>query len=797
MSIFKNNLKRYSHMKLLKSIAYLLLALFAINVNAQLDLSRSEVQIKNESGINTEELEFSPVFYENGLVFITTQYEQGKYGIIDVNTGTNIMSIYRAARNEEGALSNPQPFAKELLSTMHEGSVSFNSTGEVLYFTRNSSKETTVSSGNYRKQLNIYAAQNNGGRWENITEMPFNELGYNTIHPSIAPDMDELYFASNRPGGYGGYDLYMVKKIGGEWSSPINLGPQVNTPNNEVFPYIHADGTLYFTSDGHGGKGGTDIFFTIKEREVWKKPVNLGEPFNSANDDLGFIIDLDKKNGYFSSNRSGGKGKDDIYSFSLQPNKNAGKDELLVNVIDASSSQSIEGAKVTRINLSEVTIDSEDLIISEDSGGVITLQVKPSASDTEFTTDDEGKTILNLAKGEYVLRVSKEGYLPYQIKIKMPDANKGALLVPLNKALDCIPFTGIVTSGNKRPQPGITVVIRDVVTKQEIRVITDNNGKYESCLKCGKQYDVFALRGNNSSSSINISTAGQPCSGESALSRDINISSGIVGYGKNADGSNVGSAPITEGTIILLPNIYFNFNDHALRPDAKTDLDLVAKMLKVYTEMVIEMGSHTDARGGDDYNRKLSERRSQSTVEYLVSLGIPQERLTAVGYGETKPRNRCVNGVKCSDQLHQENRRTEVRILKIGKLPEEEDADYTPVERLSEYVEDTRSSVPPSYQAPSNDEFYSEPKPSNSLTSSVGGRFLVIAGTFKNSDNAQNRLRQIQGFGYNNAEIITFDYPASYQMICVDKYNDEQTAKQLVDTLQSRHSISSYVKRAD
>jgi outer membrane protein OmpA-like peptidoglycan-associated protein len=794
MNIFKNNLKRYSHMKLLKSTAYLLLTFLAINANAQLDLSKSEVKIKNESGINTEELEFSPVFYENGLVFITTQYEQGKYGIIDVNTGTNIMSIYRATRNEEGALSNPQPFAKELLSTMHEGSVSFNSTGEVLYFTRNSTKETTVSSGNYRKQLNIYSAQNNGGRWENITEMPFNELGYNTIHPSIAPDMDELYFSSNRPGGYGGYDLYVVKKIGGEWSSPINLGPQVNTPNNEVFPYIHADGTLYFTSDGHGGKGGTDIFLTTKEREVWKKPANLGEPFNSANDDLGFIIDLDKKNGYFSSNRSGGKGKDDIYSFSIQPSKDAGKDELLVNVIDASSSQSIEGAKVTYINLSEVTIGSEDLLISEATeGGTITLKVKPLARDTEFITDDEGKTILNLAKGEYVLRISKDGYLPYQIKIKMPDANRGALLVPLNKALDCIPFTGVVTSGNKRPQAGITVVIRDVVTKQEITVVTDNNGKYESCLKCGKQYDVFALKGNKSSSSVNISTNGQPCSGELALSRDINISSGIVGYGKNADGSDVGSAPITEGTIILLPNIYFNFNDYSLRPDAKSDLDLVAKMLKVYTEMVIEVGSHTDARGGEDYNKKLSERRSQSAVEYLISLGISQERLTAVGYGETRPRNRCVNGVKCSDQLHQENRRTEVRILKIGKLPAEEDADYTPVEQLSEYVEERKSSAPPSYQAPGN-EFYNETRPSSSVSE---GRFLVIAGTFKNNDNAQNRLKQIQNFGYSSAEIITFDYPASYQMICVNKYNDEQTAKQLVNTLQSLHGISSYVKRAD
>ncbi|NJL73831.1 MAG: OmpA family protein [Saprospiraceae bacterium] len=154
------------------------------------------------------------------------------------------------------------------------------------------------------------------------------------------------------------------------------------------------------------------------------------------------------------------------------------------------------------------------------------------------------------------------------------------------------------------------------------------------------------------------------------LNRDITMPTGGFlaggGYGTATNGERVGGAPITIGTIIQLPNIYYNFNDTELRSDALSDLDLVVKMLKMYPEMTIEIASHTDARGSESYNQQLSEKRSQKAVDYIISQGIGVGRAEAVGYGETKPRNRCVNGVKCPDNQHQENRRTEVVIKNLG-----------------------------------------------------------------------------------------------------------------------------------
>ncbi len=777
------------------------LVAMATSLQGQPDLKEAEVEINNESGINTEEVEFSPVFYKDGIVFITSQYEQSKYAITDTRIETNIFSIYSATRDVEGKLTDPIPFAKELLSTEHEGPVSFNSSGEVIYFTRNTKKETTVASNNYRLQLNIFSAQKLNDKWENISEMSFNESGYNTLHPSISPDMDELFFASDRPGGYGGYDLYFVRRIGGEWSSPINLGPQVNTPNNEVFPFIHADGTLYFSSDGHGGQGSQDIFYTNRNRDLWKRPINLGEPFNSSSDDLGLIIDRDNKNGYFSSSRSGGKGKDDVYNFSIKPSENAGKDEILVTVIDGASSESLQGATISYVNMNEVVLS--------DGQGVETLRLETlEGNDNEFIfklnagddsntglTDEEGKAVFNLDDGQYALRVSNKGYLPTQITFTIPsNSNDNTFLIPLDKAVDCVPFSGTITAGAGTIQPGIKVIIKDVLTKEQFEVITDANGNYEYCLKCGREYEVYALKENTSSASVQVSTVNQPCNDQLVLNRDINLSSTLVnsgggaGYdGYAANGDRVGGAPITEGTTILLPNIYFNFDDYALRSDARSDLDLVAKMLQLYPEMIVEIGSHTDSRGGEGYNQQLSEKRSKSATEYLISLGIGENRLTPVGYGETKPRNRCVNGTKCPERLHQENRRTEVRVISIGETISENTSDFSSVETLSEYVKENEPTTP-TYQE--NNDGYGE------NTTSSFGQYLVIAGTFKSNNNASSRLSQVQEFGYSNAEIIKFDYPA-YHAVCVAKFASEQEAKDLVRVLQSNHGINSYVRKAD
>ncbi|MEM9885471.1 MAG: OmpA family protein [Bacteroidota bacterium] len=761
------------------------------------------VELKNEEGINTESWEFGPVFYKDGLVFTTTQNSRVRFAIEDTRIGENIMSIWKADRNGEGKLQNPQPLAKELLSDVHELGVTFNSSGEIIYFTRNDFKQTSSTSNNNLKKLNIYSAQNVGNQWENINEMSFNEEGYNTIHPTIHPDLEELYFSSDRPGGYGGYDLYVVRKIGGEWSSPINLGPQVNTPNHEVFPFIHADNTLYFSSTGHASLGGLDIYYTTKNREIWRRPVNMGEPFNSSNDDFGFILDRDEINGYLSSDRGGGKGGDDIYSFKMTEKPVGASDQILVNVIDGASNANIEDAKVTYVNLNEVVLPGNgagDIVMDRVNGSDNEFVFKLKANDDTDTgmTDAEGKYVLDVPEGQYALRVSKKGYLPYQIQFAVPSNSNdnNTYLVPLDKAVDCVPFSGAVSTGNT-VQGGATVVIREVGSGKEFRVMTDASGNYEYCLPCGREYQVYAQKGQGSSGSMPISTLDKPCNENYVLERqNINLPTSGIGdggggnYGFGEDGEPIASGPVRVGTTILLPNIYYNFNDAELRPDALPDLDLVRKMLQMYPEMEIELISHTDSRGSDSYNQDLSERRSRRAVDYLAEIGVDRSRVTPVGMGERKPRNRCVNGRKCSEADHQENRRTEVKVVNVGTVSTSSIENDETIEQISSYtIDESRGGDNYEY----NDNYDSS---NNGYENQSSKPYYVIAGTFRSDSNARTRLDKVQGFGFYNAEIIQFDYP-SYNAVCVDKFSSENEARDLVSTLQSEFGVDSYVRRME
>lgn len=792
-------------------------SLFATSLlQAQISGNNAKIEIKNETGINSSNWEFGPVFYQDGLVFTTTQNNKTKYAVEDTRINENIMSIWRAARNGEGMLENPMPLAKELLSDVHELGVSFNSSGEVIYFTRNDTRETSETSGNNLKQLNIYTAENVAGKWTNISAMSFNEDGYNTIHPTVHPDLEELYFSSDRPGGYGGYDLYVVRKIGGEWSSPINLGPQVNTPDHEVFPFIHADNTLYFSSTGHAGRGGLDLYYTTKNREIWKRPTNLGEPFNSSSDDFALILDRDEKNGYFSSDRSGGQGGDDIYGFTVEGVTKS--DEILVSVIDGITNDPIDAAKVKYINLNEVMLgDGENAFtLTPTSGdGEFGLQIN-SRQANDGQTDTDGKFILSVPDGQYVLKVSKDGYIPYQLLFDVPSNtnDNNTYIVPLDRAVDCIPFSGNVVAGTT-PQSGVDVVITDVSSGEKFTATTDENGSYEYCLKCGRDYKVTAQKGQVNSGTLNISTINRPCNESFVLDNQridfATNSNGIAttaggGYTFTDENGNViVGAPLKVGSTILLPNIYYNFNDSDLRPDAKNDLKLIETMLKMYPDMRVNLVSHTDSRGSDSYNQQLSERRSIKAVDYLVEMGIDRSRVTPIGKGETKPRNRCVNGRRCSETEHQENRRTEVIIVELGNTFSSTYRNDEAMEQLTDYtLEGGRGSQEAvDYQDDYQNDFdnnSSDNFNSNSNTSTFNANldkpFYVIAGTFRSNNNAQGRLTEVQDLGFYNAEVIQFDFP-DYHAVCVDKFTSEQEARDLVNRLQGQHNVDAYVRRME
>ncbi len=852
-AIFKR--ASFNLLAMIRKISVLLFALAVCTfAHAQLPIQNGEVTVENETKVNTEKLEFSPVFYKDGIVYVSSENDGLRYAVTDERISHNVFSIYQSTRDEEGNLKMGHPLARELLSDLHEGPLTFNTTGELMYFTRNDSKVTSNTSGNVLKKLNIFSAQMADNKWGNITEMPFNEPQYNTCHPSITPDLDELYFASDRPGGYGGYDLYVVRKIGGEWSSPVNLGPQVNTPDNEVFPFIHADGTLYFGSNGHGGAGGLDLFYSTKTRDVWRRPVNMGEPFNTGSDDFGIIVDRDNKNGYFSSARGGGSGGDDIYRFNVLADDI--KDEILVTVVDAVTNDPLEAAEIAWVNLNEVNLppgkDAETLRLESISGenGEMIFKLNSGNDLNKGLTDLDGQFVVTLPNGEYVLRASRDGYLPTHIGFSVPPSTgDNTFIIPLDKAVDCVPINGAVTDiSYGTVQAGAAVVIREVESRKEFRTTTDNSGQYSYCLKCGIEYQIWAEKSGKQSAKRTISTKNQPCDDQLGFTENLAISIGSTGgpittnppgrtnpndpyrdpndpYRDPSDpyrdpynpstpryddlsGGTVG-APIREGTIIQLPNIYYNFDDAGLRPDARADLDLVVRMMNLYPEMEIELGSHTDSRGTDGYNRSLSQRRSDRCVDYLVSQGISAGRINAVGYGESKPRNRCVNGRKCSESEHQENRRTEVVVTRLGNSYSTLLRDDAAIQQLESYAvgeggTNNREYYDESPTTTSYDSYdsYNERSSSSTTTTDYNAvpvatakKYYVIAGTFRNAENASVRKGEVMNRGFSNVEVIKFDYP-NYHAVCVDKFAQESDARAMVRELQAQ-DINSYVRRID
>jgi len=777
----------------------LTLALFAFmcNVNGQLIMPDYKVFISNETTINSEQLEYSPAFYEDGIVFISTNPASSRYKVKDKRIDKNIMSIYLAKRGENGALQNPDPFAKELLSTLHEGPLTFDRTGEFLFFTRNNQKD-----GKQRRskdgisKLKIYSTVKIGKAWSKIKELPFNDNESNTAHPSVSVEGDKLYFASDREGGLGGMDIYVSHRKGDDWGDPVNLGPKINTPSDEIFPFIHADGTLYFASTGLPGLGGLDIFYVQSEGDMWGKPQNLGKPFNTEQDDFGIIIDRDRKNGYFSSNRPGGKGQDDIYSFFVTGQANAPvsttsetpdiEKQIWVTVLDQASATEMEGANVVSMNLNEldetnvITSDNGDLALLQSTGEAneLVLKIAAAGENGSGVTDMQGRIPLTIRGGNSVINISKEGYQTKQIVVdsNSPETDYVAIL---EKATSCIPFKGrLMDQTSNPPIAGAKVTIIDDDNVETEILTTDLSGKFDYCLKRNKLYNIKIEKGSLNTSK-QISTINSMGGTGLPMTSTFEVNGGGT---VSSSSTTTSSSPLAIGTVIQLPNIYYNFNDASIRPDAARSLDALVSILNQYPDVGIEIASHTDSRGRSSYNKRLSQKRADNAINYLIKRGISSSRVSAVGYGEELLRNTCDDGVRCSDEDHQFNRRTEVRVIAVDG-------------RIVASSPNSGGLLNPSTSRPSSSSSSTTGR-SSSVSSDRAGTYCVIAGTYRGKDNAIEKLTQLQDLGYGNVSIIKNE-SKMYHYVCVDRFSNQGDAAFLMDELKSNHQIKAFVKKVD
>ena len=259
--------------------------------------------------------EFSPVFYKGGIVFCSDQSDNSLVSYKDDQN--RLFKIFYVTRNGSSGWSHPKLLAKEITTAFNDGPVTFNENGNIMYYSRNNSIENSMKNiSDTSNKLGIYSAELIDGIWTNIKPFTYNNPLYSFFTPSLTPDGGRIYFSSDMPGGYGGMDLYYCDRHNNDWDKPVNMGPVINTPKNESFPFACKYGKLYFASDGLKGFGGKDLFYTQELNEEWMVPEHLDSPINSTADDFGIVIDSTFENGYFSTNR---RETDDIFSFSSAP----------------------------------------------------------------------------------------------------------------------------------------------------------------------------------------------------------------------------------------------------------------------------------------------------------------------------------------------------------------------------------------------------------------------------------------------------------------------------------------------
>lgn len=505
--------------------------------SAALKKNKTRWVVRQDKLLNSRRADFSPMFNGDILYFTTTNEKVTGDKRSEI-TGMKKSDIWMSKKDEQGNRLRPEPVEGELNSELDEGIMSFSPDGSTMYLTK-ARREPNANTG-----VEIYTSQRSDAKWSAPVKF---EITADTVssyaHPAVSPDGNYLYFASDMP-GTGGKDIWRIN-LKERSGSLENLGTDINTPGDEMFPYMLTDSIMYFSSDGHPGLGGLDIFCaTLQPSGRWTV-TNMGSPINSEADDFGmtFLPGADHPQGYMSSNRGDGRGYDHIYTFELPDLK---------------------------INISGWVVDRDDEPVPN---SVIRI-VGNDGSIQKAVARDDGSFSFPLQRGvSYVMMAGGRGYLN---------------------------------------------------AKQEF---TADNAEEDA------EYEIdFVL------------------------------------------------ASINKPNII--ENIFYDFDKATLRPESEEALDELVKLLADNPNITIEMASHTDRVGTEEYNLDLSERRAKAVIDYLISKGIAPERLQHQGYGKSRPKVVTKRVNKLYPQFEEGDVLTEEY---ISNLPPEDQEAADQVNRRTEF----------------------------------------------------------------------------------------------------------------
>ena len=559
---------------------------------------------------------------------------------------TQFLDVYKSTVAPNGEVENISLLNKRVNSRFHEGPLCFSPDGKHVYYTRNN-----ISKGNQKKDqkgiqnLQLFRATVDSlGKWNDEEVLTFNSKEYSVGHPTISADGKTLYFVSDMPGGFGGADLYKAAINGdGTFGKAENLGAKFNTEGQEMFPWINSNGELFFASNGHIGLGGLDVFIMcVNKNGAFDKLLNVGMPVNSQHDDFAFTMNTDNITGYFSSNRTGGKGDDDIYSYVLTK---PFQQQLIVKSIvkNETTGEIFPGATVKLVNSKGEVIASA---ITDQFGGV-QFDVEPGE---EYTIAVSGVDKYN----DKQLTVSTKNLDP-----DITEVNGNVSLVKeASFSLYCL----VTDAKSNLPLEDVKITITSSDTKNEfVNRLTPKTGDIE------KEIPDVAIN-DQLSYTIRLEKEGY-------LTKVLTFNYTLVQAGRinvhetldlTMDKVDLG---LDLTTIIDINPIYFDLGKFAIRPDAAIELDKIVKVMNENPGMQIELGSHTDCRGTMASNEKLSDNRAKASAEYIKQRITNPERINGKGFGENKLKVDCPceGAVKstCSEAEHQQNRRTEFVILKM------------------------------------------------------------------------------------------------------------------------------------
>ena len=599
-----------------------------------------EYELKNLGPVvNSKYADYSPAISLDGTALYFTSRrlweDSSNIALRDPKTGEYFEDIYVAYTDFEGSWEEPIR----------------------LLFCAKDRMEATVSVSSDERRIYIYKDSTGNGdiffspfqtnHFEAIQD--FTVKGVNTpaweTHLTVTPDGNDIYFVSDRPGGYGGRDIYRItKQSDGKWSKPENLGPTINTPYDEDAPFIAVDNkSMYFACNGEKSMGGFDIFLSIRDdQNNWSTPINLGAPLNSTGDDLFYTTTVDGLTGYLTSFRLGGYGEKDIY-------------EIKNNYL---------GLKNIAVLKGQIFVDDNKPLPEDLSITVNCLNCGEKNIRTVFPRMRDGVYFSSLdpcREYELIYKYGKDNKEFHRQTIKTGcDLGYEEIYVPVGLHLDDMTIhpigkynlSGVVKDADGKVLENAVVQLPTKVSGKNETISTDAQGKFKTDLLGEK------AKGDHIRIPIKISKVG--------LATIVDTIDMVLGTTTDIVVNYKLEKP-TNSLFVEVKSIYFDLNSSYIREDAKVELDKIVKIMNDNPTLKIEFGSHTDCRASAAYNLWLSNRRAQNSADYIKSRITNPSRIYGKGYGESQLVTNCpCEGEvvsNCSDEDHQANRRTEFKII--------------------------------------------------------------------------------------------------------------------------------------